>query len=188
MLGVLGENKLVLCFRKIRFPVKKNRGLNFFFGMGCVCSKGANDENKVKKEKGFKKSSKRLVASSRKDEVVVEVDNGGNDATTRLISMEPAEKSAGSTPAAWEEGDKKQLVFEKPAVPQMQRQSTMEPRHNQVGQPQVCRALNVRNGEDGAQVVAGWPSWLTSVAGEAIKGWIPRKADSFEKLDKVGCS
>ncbi|KAL0375919.1 UNVERIFIED_CONTAM: putative serine/threonine-protein kinase [Sesamum calycinum] len=50
----------------------------------------------------------------------------------------------------------------------------------------MCRVFSVRNGVDGAQVVAGWPSWLTSVAGEAIKGWIPRKADSFEKLDKIG--
>lgn len=30
-----------------------------------------------------------------------------------------------------------------------------------------------------------WPSWLASVAGEAIKGWVPRCAESFEKLDKV---
>ncbi|KAI3448368.1 hypothetical protein Pfo_005033 [Paulownia fortunei] len=183
MLRVLGKNRLVLCFKSIRFPVKKNRGLKLSFGMGCVCSKGAKDENKVKKEKGSKKSSKRLVASSRKEEVVV--DNGGNDATTRLISTEHAEKSAGSTPAVWEEGDKKPMVFEKAVVPQMQRRETIEP-GQQGGQPQMCRVLSVRNGVDGAQVVAGWPSWLTSVAGEAIKGWIPRKADSFEKLDKIG--
>jgi serine/threonine protein kinase len=35
-------------------------------------------------------------------------------------------------------------------------------------------------------IAAGWPSWLTSVAGEAIKGWVPRRAESFEKLDKIG--
>ncbi|KAG2330262.1 hypothetical protein Bca4012_020135 [Brassica carinata] len=35
-------------------------------------------------------------------------------------------------------------------------------------------------------IAAGWPSWLTSVAGEAIKGWVPRTAESFEKLDKIG--
>lgn len=35
------------------------------------------------------------------------------------------------------------------------------------------------------QNAAGWPSWLTSVAGESIHGWIPLKTDSFEKLDKV---
>lgn len=38
---------------------------------------------------------------------------------------------------------------------------------------------------EGEQVAAGWPLWLASVAGEAIKGWIPRRADTFEKLDKV---
>ncbi|CAN1123714.1 Probable serine/threonine-protein kinase At1g54610 [Linum perenne] len=36
------------------------------------------------------------------------------------------------------------------------------------------------------QVAAGWPSWLVSVAGESIKGWVPRKASSFEKLDRIG--
>ncbi|GMI74829.1 hypothetical protein like AT1G53050 [Hibiscus trionum] len=39
---------------------------------------------------------------------------------------------------------------------------------------------------EGEQVAAGWPAWLVAVAGEAIKGWIPRRANSFEKLDKIG--
>lgn len=30
-----------------------------------------------------------------------------------------------------------------------------------------------------------WPSWLTDVAGDAIKDWTPRRANTFEKLDKV---
>lgn len=38
----------------------------------------------------------------------------------------------------------------------------------------------------GEQVAAGWPSWLTAVCGESLNGWIPRRADSFEKIDKVG--
>lgn len=38
----------------------------------------------------------------------------------------------------------------------------------------------------GEQVAAGWPSWLTAVCGEALTGWIPRKADTFEKIDKIG--
>ncbi|KAJ0918578.1 putative protein-serine/threonine kinase CMGC-CDK-CRK7-CDK9 family [Helianthus annuus] len=38
----------------------------------------------------------------------------------------------------------------------------------------------------GQQVVAGWPSWLAAVAGEAIDGWLPRRADTFEKFDKIG--
>nr|QYW07107.1 cyclin-dependent kinase like 8 [Dimocarpus longan] len=39
---------------------------------------------------------------------------------------------------------------------------------------------------EGEQVAAGWPSWLAAVAGEAIKGWIPRRANTFEKLNKIG--
>ncbi|XP_047943721.1 probable serine/threonine-protein kinase At1g54610 [Salvia hispanica] len=39
---------------------------------------------------------------------------------------------------------------------------------------------------EGEQVAAGWPSWLVAVAGEAIRGWVPRKAYTFEKLDKIG--
>ncbi|XP_054804147.1 cyclin-dependent kinase C-2 C-like isoform X2 [Prosopis cineraria] len=33
---------------------------------------------------------------------------------------------------------------------------------------------------------AGWPPWLTAAAGEAIHGWVPLRADSFEKLEKIG--
>lgn len=37
----------------------------------------------------------------------------------------------------------------------------------------------------GEQVAAGWPSWLSDVCGEALNGWLPRRADTFEKIDKV---
>ncbi|KAG6481929.1 hypothetical protein ZIOFF_058553 [Zingiber officinale] len=45
---------------------------------------------------------------------------------------------------------------------------------------------SVPNGLAGEQVAAGWPSWLADVAGEAINGWLPRRGESFEKLDKIG--
>ncbi|XP_014509060.1 probable serine/threonine-protein kinase At1g54610 [Vigna radiata var. radiata] len=48
------------------------------------------------------------------------------------------------------------------------------------------RLSNPPNHVHGEQVAAGWPSWLTKVAGEAINGLIPRRADTFEKLNKVG--
>ncbi|KAH0905122.1 hypothetical protein HID58_044625 [Brassica napus] len=38
----------------------------------------------------------------------------------------------------------------------------------------------------GEQVAAGWPPWLSEVCGEALNGWLPRKADSFEKIEKIG--
>ncbi|CAH8358106.1 unnamed protein product [Eruca vesicaria subsp. sativa] len=37
-----------------------------------------------------------------------------------------------------------------------------------------------------AQVDAGWPAWLVSVAGEALVDWSPRRASTFEKLEKIG--
>ncbi|XP_074355627.1 putative serine/threonine-protein kinase At1g09600 isoform X1 [Apium graveolens] len=40
--------------------------------------------------------------------------------------------------------------------------------------------------KQGEQVAAEWPSWLTQVVGEAIKGWIPRRMDSFRNLVKIG--
>ncbi|KAL6132604.1 hypothetical protein ACLB2K_064844 [Fragaria x ananassa] len=48
------------------------------------------------------------------------------------------------------------------------------------------RLSNVPNKARGEQVAAGWPPWLTAVCGEALNGWIPRKADTFEKIDKIG--
>ncbi|XP_038986293.1 probable serine/threonine-protein kinase At1g09600 isoform X3 [Phoenix dactylifera] len=47
-------------------------------------------------------------------------------------------------------------------------------------------ASGVPKAMEGEQVAAGWPPWLAAVAGEAIRGWVPRRADSFEKLDKIG--
>lgn len=43
----------------------------------------------------------------------------------------------------------------------------------------------VPKASEGEQVAAGWPIWLSSVAGEAIKGWIPRSANTFERFYKV---
>ncbi|KAL7235711.1 hypothetical protein ACSBR1_019076 [Camellia fascicularis] len=159
--------------------------------MGCICSKGisANEygENHVR-DKESKNSSKRLAASSRRDEVTVEVEKGGNDATSGLLSTGPTDdENAGSTPPAWNEG-KKGMVVVKPAKFHSKRCVTPNVGMSN-GQPQMSSVFSISRGPGGiagAQDAAGWPSWLTAVAGEAIKGWVPRKADSFEKLDKIG--
>lgn len=53
-----------------------------------------------------------------------------------------------------------------------------------------CESLSFRLGNlhkyvEGEHVAAGWPAWLSAVAGEAIHGWVPLRADAFEKLEKV---
>ncbi|KAJ1291730.1 hypothetical protein BS78_02G338400 [Paspalum vaginatum] len=64
-----------------------------------------------------------------------------------------------------------------------------EPGKAAVAVPAASRSFRLRSlrkSLEGEQVAAGWPPWLSAVAGEAIQGWIPLKADSFEKLEKVG--
>ncbi|GER31301.1 protein kinase superfamily protein [Striga asiatica] len=39
---------------------------------------------------------------------------------------------------------------------------------------------------EGEHVAAGWPAWLSAVAGEAIHGWLPMRLDKFKRLDKIG--
>ncbi|CAL5392236.1 unnamed protein product [Camellia sinensis] len=54
------------------------------------------------------------------------------------------------------------------------------------GESLSFRLGNLQKYVEGEQVAAGWPAWLSAVAGEAIHGWVPLSADSFEKLEKVG--
>nr|QYW07106.1 cyclin-dependent kinase like 7 [Dimocarpus longan] len=156
--------------------------------MGCICSKGTRanqfvEEHNVKEKNSKKKCSKRLP-SFKRDNVAV-ADGAANDATLRLIHNQLGNGSAGSGTGSSDEGEKRDKDKDKP---RLQRRGTMDVGMigGHIAQPRMNRISSVSNGERGAQVVAGWPSWLTAVAGEAINGWVPRKADSFEKLDKIG--
>ncbi|KAK4370040.1 hypothetical protein RND71_009515 [Anisodus tanguticus] len=53
-------------------------------------------------------------------------------------------------------------------------------------QPNPRLGRGVPKGIEGELVVAGWPNWLVAVAGEALNGLLPRRADTFEKIDKIG--
>lgn len=48
------------------------------------------------------------------------------------------------------------------------------------------RLGNLHKYVEGEQVAAGWPAWLSAVAGEAIQGWVPLRADSYQTLEKIG--
>ncbi|XP_027338056.1 probable serine/threonine-protein kinase At1g09600 [Abrus precatorius] len=127
------------------------------------------------KELKENKTSKHLCTSLRGDKVVTE-----KDATTRLISN-GIEGSSTLLSSCEDKKDTTQLL--------LQMGSTVSGGFGSGEggqQPRISRIFSVTRGERGAQVLAGWPSWLTAVAGEAISGWIPRRADSFEKMDKIG--
>lgn len=129
--------------------------------MGCVISREVSSGivSEVKEEKSLRvESNKKVdeVSTSRAEDSVVEVQNGDK----------VKEKN----------GDKGGDNGVRP--PRGERRSKLNPNPNP-------RLSNPPKHLQGEQVAAGWPSWLTTVCGEALNGWIPRKADTFEKIDKV---
>lgn len=55
------------------------------------------------------------------------------------------------------------------------------------GKKLELNAANVPKQFPSEHVNTVWPDWLMKVAPEAVQGWFPRRAESFEKLGKV-CS
>lgn len=137
--------------------------------MGCICCKPSaiEDSRESPRERSSRKASSDLrvarAVSSRREEVYRVKDRfDSNDGRTMLIDKQVN----GSVRLHGENGERKRekgeyIVAQHP------------------GAGSIPKAM------EGEQVAAGWPAWLAAVAGEAIRGWIPRRADSFEKLDKV---
>jgi cyclin-dependent kinase 12/13 len=146
--------------------------------MGCICSKGVSEIDDCEREKELSKSSVQLAAPvlSKREEVLVEVIGGGGvDGSLRLVSKASSRTSSGPVNAAKDNEEKKNRIVER---------STMD-LGSSGGHPEMTKIINMPHGSKGEQGAAVWPAWLSSVAGEAIKGWVPRRAESFEKLDKV---
>lgn len=163
--------------------------------MGCICSKEASvdeyvdyNEREKEKEKELNKDSVQLVAPSTGEEFVMGPGGGGGHGRTGG-SVHPISKSAlqgnvGSAPIRAMEGEKKAMTADRPTKASHQRRLTLDMENN-VGPSPMSRIVSMPNGAKGEQIVAGWPSWLSSVAGEAIQGWVPLRPESYEKLDKV---
>ncbi|KAK6919066.1 Protein kinase domain [Dillenia turbinata] len=137
--------------------------------MGCACSKPSvvDDGEESPKEKAAISSDKRLsaVLSQKRSSIEIGRNSIRSDGSARIVLIE--RKSSTSMKVKDDEMKKKIEGKESGVL-------------NYPGVGSVPKAV------EGEQVAAGWPSWLSAVAGEAIKGWVPRRADSFEKLDKIG--
>lgn len=144
----------------------------FFYSMGCVCCKPSaiEDSKESPRERLSSKTSSDLrvarVNSSSREEAYRAKDqqDGSNDARVMLIDKQVN----GSGRLQGEVVERKREKME----------------HMVVQHPSIGRMPKAAEGD---HIAAGWPPWLAAVAGEAIRGWLPRRADSFEKLDKV-CS
>jgi hypothetical protein len=143
--------------------------------MGCACAKSRvpHEESESPKEKaGNQSSGTRTVV--RRPSASAKVETA--DPVFVIDKDKDRPKVRTSKPNGAESG---QLKSDDAAETRRRDRSHAQP-HPRSGA--VPKSL------EGEQVAAGWPSWLSQVAGEAIKGWIPRHAASFEKLDKVSRS
>ncbi|KAI4319784.1 hypothetical protein MLD38_033344 [Melastoma candidum] len=147
--------------------------------MGCLYSKGSaiEDSRESPKDGGISSSRRlrerkdsrlglarggtRYGAQDKMGEVnVVLIDQKGN--VSARLRHDPAQKSGGNVDCVEKQRREKGDV---------------------AGFESIGRVPKAAEGE---QVGAGWPSWLSAAAGEALQGWLPRRADTFEKLNKIG--
>ncbi|KAG6523869.1 hypothetical protein ZIOFF_013756 [Zingiber officinale] len=166
--------------------------------MGCIYSKGTDPDEHIRKQQP--KSLNRLLSVSKKDEVVaaiLDVAINGSRASTPRYYSKRHDSSFAALPLSPEEREKKvaPLADRKRSVGAHPRRATAAAGANADGLEGVgvsnkiedsAGIVDVPNGFAREHAAAGWPSWLASVAGEAVKGWLPRRANSFEKLNKIG--
>lgn len=153
--------------------------------MGCICSRDSSEpEDSSQKEseieKDLNKSSVQLVAPSpsKREDLLLEIQLSRQASKANGGSVHKTKANGGSVHRA-KEDDGSQNKSIKAAKAKNDNASAGGK------QPDFFRLASLSKGAEAELVMAGWPSWLASVAGEAIKGWVPRRADSFEKLDKV---
>lgn len=159
--------------------------------MGCMSSKSAavedsreNHKEKLRRKGSLDKLVPRADSSIREDSVGSKDKYDGGDVKVLLIDK----KTSGSNRYCYNDQaeeriiDKFEVIETINNVENCEVTNTIALGHHHL-HPGSGRVLNSIKGE---QVAAGWPSWLVAVASDAIKGWIPRRANTFEKLDKVG--
>ncbi|XP_020252984.1 probable serine/threonine-protein kinase At1g09600 isoform X4 [Asparagus officinalis] len=139
--------------------------------MGCICSKGIN-KDEILADIESTKSSRQVATPSKEVE-----------GSTPDVEANPVHRAAPPRSLSKRVLD----IVSVPVVAAITRVANGHQRNVTVNAEELnSRNGEVANGVSTEYVIAGWPSWLTSVAAEAIKGWLPRRAESFEKLDKIG--
>ncbi|GAB4835902.1 hypothetical protein Ancab_000821 [Ancistrocladus abbreviatus] len=144
--------------------------------MGCVIGKEGSSEGgvpEVKDKEGRRERGEGLSTESGRN-----LDVAAASAVAGVSAAGEEGKGAENGHEVTDGGEEKE---EKEKVERSQR-----PRGERRRSKANPRLSNPPKHVRGEQVAAGWPSWLSEVAGEALNGWVPRRADSFEKIDKIG--
>ncbi|CAN6329560.1 unnamed protein product [Urochloa humidicola] len=133
--------------------------------MGCAASRPGTVSSP-----SYEVSSSSYSTVSRSASASASADLGSSSAVS-IWSRRPVRLDA---PAGAEDDD------------QRRRRSGREASANAAPTATTTRLGNIRRCVEGEQAAAGWPSWLSAVAAEAVQGWVPLRAEGFEKLEKVG--
>ncbi|XP_041006170.1 probable serine/threonine-protein kinase At1g54610 isoform X2 [Juglans microcarpa x Juglans regia] len=142
--------------------------------MGCMCTKASSavqdrdsQESSMKKSSSLSKRSSDLRVNSSRRHDGIRVNDRLRLHSDELKGMRIDKKANGSI-----------RVHDDQIMKRRETSEALVTDH-----PRVGRVPKATSGE---QIAAGWPAWLSNAAGEAIKGWVPRSANTFEKLEKIG--
>lgn len=136
--------------------------------MGCICSKGFSANEHILKQPN--KSPRHLFSSTlERDNVATVLDNGNNGATARFISQGTDERH---------NREKEHGVYDKSDLQSSQRPNKIHIEGNvTIYQHGLYRIFSIKNRLQ--------QTWLNVVVGDAIKGCLPLRADSFYNMYKV---
>lgn len=151
--------------------------------MGSICSKHKNKVDEIEKEKDDEKekdkSSVQLVPPALSPVQLGGVNMDTNGSVNRVLKKYSQANSGLSL-----NGPSEKVVDGTLTKVQQQKCTKLDTGIGE-GKSKMSRILSMTPNAEGEHIAAGWPLWLSSVAGDAIKGWVPRRLDSFEKLGQV---
>ncbi|KAK6155058.1 hypothetical protein DH2020_009306 [Rehmannia glutinosa] len=137
--------------------------------MGCVSSKKARSQ------------------SPAFDGVVSSASAGRGNRSGRLVSSGPLHVQAALGPLAKiKEEPEKEVEVEDEESGKKRRDFDDHSENLRVSQKKAVFSIKFGRLPEGEHVAAGWPAWLSAVAGEAIDGWLPLRSDAYERLEKIG--
>ena len=160
----------------IRCLRSSGRALNVFVGQ--LCSKCKQDDSSTTQSQNTASTCIHgLFTASGKDESTTVAEVAGDDGNTEVSNVQLKKKSV--------------IGFDPPRKPSARHRLKIwiSTRHSGVigryGNKLESGFFSGAKRFSSEHSNTGWPDWLVNVAPEAVQGWAPRRADSFERLSKV---
>ncbi|CAM0874917.1 unnamed protein product [Alopecurus aequalis] len=162
----------------IRCLRSSGRAINVFVGQLCSKCTRQDDSSAAQGQTTATTCIHGLFTTSSKDESTAVGEVAGDDGDTEVSNVQLKEKSV--------------ISFDPPRKPSARHRLKIwiSTRHTGVieryGNKMELGIFRGGKRFSSEHLNAGWPDWLVNVAPEAVQGWAPRRADSYERLSKIG--